>query len=242
MVGGGGFFERMVKGVKRCLRKVIGNERLSFDEMLTVLVEVEGTLNARPLTYDDNNPSEEVLTPSHLIHGRRIHSLPEVLESEEEFGESSATYTRRHKYMTNKLQHFWKRWQWEYLTALRESHENKTAGKGRSPKEGDVVVVHENGVKRGLWKMEEVEGLICGRDKEVRGAHVRVITKERDVQITRPVQKLYPIEVHAGPNAGKRQDRNRVQTVDLQGSCRPRRVAALDAARRICRLANQEND
>ena len=123
----GGFFERMVKSVKRCLRKVIGNARLSFDEMLTV--EVEGTLNARPLTYDDDNPSEGVLTPSHLIHGRRIQSLPKVLESEEEFGESSATYTRRHKYMTKKLQHFWKRWQWEYLTSLRESQKTKLLGK-----------------------------------------------------------------------------------------------------------------
>ena len=87
--------------------------------------------------------------------------------------------------------------------------------------------------------MVAVEGLICGRDKEVRGAHVRVITKGRDVQITRPVQKLYPIEVHVGPNAGNRQDRNRVQLTDLQRSSRPRRVAALDTARRISRLANQ---
>ena len=116
--------------------------------------------------------------------------MPEVLESEEEFGENSATYTRRHKYLTKKLQHFWKRWQWEYLTTLRESHENKTAGKGRSPMEGDVVVVHEDGVKRGLWKMGVVEGLICGRDKEVRGAHLRVITNGRDVHITRPVHQV----------------------------------------------------
>ena len=93
----GGFFERMIKSVKQCLKKLIGNARLSFDEMLTILVEVEGTLNSRPLTYDDDNPSEEVLTPSHLIHGRRIHSLPEVLQSEEEFGENSAIYTRTHK-------------------------------------------------------------------------------------------------------------------------------------------------
>ena len=71
---------------------------------------------------------------------------------------------------------------------------------------------------------------------------MRVITKERDIHITRPVQKLYPIEIHAGPNAGKRQDRNRVQPADLQGSSRPHRVAALDAARRISCLANQEND
>ena len=231
----------MVKSVKRCLKKVIGNARLFFDEMLTVLVELEGTLKSRSLTYDDNNPSEEVLTLSHLIHGRRIQSLPEVLESAEEFGENSATCTRRHRYLTKKLQHFWKRWQWEYLTALRERDENKTAGKGRSPKEEDDVVVHKDGVKRGLWKMRVVEGLICGREKEVRGAHVRVITRGRDVHITRPVQKLYPIEVHAEPNAGKRQDSNRVQVTDLQRSSRPRRVAARDAARRISRLANQEN-
>ena len=133
-----------MKSVKQCLKKVIGNARLSFDEMLTVLEEVEGTLHSRPLTYDDDNPSEEVLTPSHLIHGRRIHSLPEVEEEEEEFGENSATYTRRHKYPTKK------RWQWEYLTALRESHENKTAGKGRSSKD-------EDGVKRGSWKMGVVD-------------------------------------------------------------------------------------
>ena len=90
--------------------------------------------------------------------------------------------------------------------------------------------------------MGVVEGLICGRDKEVRGAHVRVITKGRDLHITRPVQKLYPIEVHAGPNAGKTQDRNLVQPAALQGSSRSRRVAALNAARGISRLANKEND
>ena len=40
-----GFFERTVESVKRCLKKDIGNARLSLDEMLTVPVEVEGTLN-----------------------------------------------------------------------------------------------------------------------------------------------------------------------------------------------------
>ena len=61
----GGFFERLIGSVKRCLRKVLGNARLSFDELLTVMSEVKAALNSRPLTYDYNIPGEEVLTPAH---------------------------------------------------------------------------------------------------------------------------------------------------------------------------------
>ena len=47
----GGFFESMVRCVKKCLRKVLGKASLTFDELLTVVVEIEGTLNSRPLTF-----------------------------------------------------------------------------------------------------------------------------------------------------------------------------------------------
>ena len=61
----GGIFERLVKSTKRCLRKVIGTARLSYDELLTVVTEVEGVLNSRPLTYVSSEDVEEPLTPSH---------------------------------------------------------------------------------------------------------------------------------------------------------------------------------
>ena len=63
----GGFFERMVRSVKRYLRKVLGNAKLTLDELNTVLVEVEGTLNSRPLTDAFEEFEGEVLTPSYLI-------------------------------------------------------------------------------------------------------------------------------------------------------------------------------
>lgn len=36
----GGFFERMVRSVKRCLKKTLGNARVTYEEFQTVLVEV----------------------------------------------------------------------------------------------------------------------------------------------------------------------------------------------------------
>lgn len=190
----GGFFERMVGCVKRCLKKVLGNARLMYDELLTVLMEVEVTLNSRPLTCDYDNPYEgEVLTPAHLLYGRRLLSLPE--EPREEGDETETSYRRRYKYINETLQHFWKRWPREYLTNLRESHDCNAQAIGKAPKVGDMVTVYEEGVKRNGWKMAVVEGLIVGKDKEVRGANVRVITKGKAVHLSRPVQKLFPIEI-----------------------------------------------
>ena len=60
--------------------------------------------------------------------------------------------------------------------ALRERHEGRTASKGRPAKEGDLVIVHEDGVKRGNWKLGVVNVLIRGRDNKVRGVHVKVST------------------------------------------------------------------
>ena len=47
----GGVFECMVKLTKRCLKKVFGRNCLTYDELLTLVIEVEAVLNSRPLTY-----------------------------------------------------------------------------------------------------------------------------------------------------------------------------------------------
>ena len=74
----GGIFERLVKAVKRCLRKVIGRHTLTYDELQTLTTEVEATLNSRPLSYISSDDLEEPLTPSHQITGHRVLSLPDM--------------------------------------------------------------------------------------------------------------------------------------------------------------------
>ena len=61
--------------------------------MLTVLMELEATLNLRPLTYEYDEVGVEMLTPSHLIYRRRLSSLPEEVRNDEE--ESATGFLRR---------------------------------------------------------------------------------------------------------------------------------------------------
>ena len=74
----GGFFERMVQLVKRCLQKLVGKAKLTYKELQTSLTEVEAILNSQPLTYISASDLDEPLTP-HLILGRRLLSLPDHL-------------------------------------------------------------------------------------------------------------------------------------------------------------------
>lgn len=221
----GGFFERMIGMVKRCLKKVLGNARLTQDELSTILVEIEGTINNRPLTYNYDGPSEEVLTPAHLVYGRRINSLPDEAIVEEE----DASCGLRYRYLSKKLEHFWKRWHDEYLVGLREFHKCKVGKGGKSVEVGDVVTVFEEGKKRGEWKMGVVVRLVKGRDGVVRGADVRVITKGRPKILGRPIQKLCPIEVRCKE---ERIGARIVPHAQLPAQAirrQPRRNAALDA-------------
>ena len=59
---------------------------------------------------------------------------------------------------------------------------------------GDVVLVYGEHVKRGSWQMGKVVELIVGKDKVVRGAKVKLVTRGKPVEVSRSVQKLYPLE------------------------------------------------
>ena len=45
----------MVRSTKRCLRKIVGRVRLSYDEMQMVIVEIEAIVNSQPLSYVHRN-------------------------------------------------------------------------------------------------------------------------------------------------------------------------------------------
>jgi len=109
----GGVFERLVKSMKRCLKKMIGQAKLTLDEIQTVVVEIESIINSRPLSYLSSSDLEEPLTPSHLMIGRRILNLPDDLgyliePGDEEFTTDPSHLRRRAQHINNTLNHFWR--------------------------------------------------------------------------------------------------------------------------------------
>ena len=104
----GGFFERMIQLMKRCLKETIGKARLTLDELTTVVVQVEGMANLVRLSED----LEEPLTPSHLLTGYCLLCLPDgsvVHGSDENFELTSHDLNVRAQNLARALNQFWNR-------------------------------------------------------------------------------------------------------------------------------------
>ena len=164
---------------------------------------MEALLNDRPLTYVSCSDLEP-LTPSHLLSGRRITSLPHENHSIDEINDphynEHSRISKEAKTQALLLQHFTSRWKNEYLTSLREFH--CTSGNNICKiAAGDVVLVHDDG-PRVLWRLAVVENLIYGGDGLVRAANIRTSTGRTN----RPIVRLIPLEVSAQEKDSARSD------------------------------------
>ena len=134
----GGAFERMVRSTKHCLHKTIGRAKLTQDELLTAVVEIEAVINSQPLSYISATDCEEPLTPSHLIVGWRLLNLPDHLgyvcdPDDNDFEIDTSQLTKRMRHLASILNHFWRRWRLEYLNELRESHHYQAKKASHTP-------------------------------------------------------------------------------------------------------------
>ena len=203
----GGLFERLVRSTKRCLRKVVSRARFSYDELHTAVVEIEAVINSRPLSYLHPDDLEQPLTPSHLLVGRRLLSLPDHLchlepEDDEDFELNTTSVQKRVKHLNNIINHFWRRWRREYLLELRDTQRVRVSkGVKKTLTDGDIVLLHDADLPRGCWKLAKVQGLITGRDGKVRGASLKVASRSgTPTMLNRPLQLLYPLEIHVDPH------------------------------------------
>ena len=191
----GGFWERMVRTTKLHIKKVLGRSFLNFFQLQTLLKEICNVVNSRPLCASSEADGEPTpLTPNHLIYGHRNTSLPRDPEPIiDEDSSNLSSLLKRESRQRKLLKFFWSVWLKDYISDL-----SKFAAPGvtrRTPKVGELVLIHEANQKRVMWSVGVVDELIIGKDGRARAAWLRVAGADK---INRPIQRLFPIEVQSG--------------------------------------------
>ncbi|CAK9826422.1 hypothetical protein ANTRET_LOCUS4277 [Anthophora retusa] len=177
----GGLWERGVKSVKTHLKRVVGEQRLTYEELYTVLTKIEACLNSRPLHPLSSDPNDLTpLTPGHFLIGNAILALPQI-----NLLNIQQNRLNRYQLIQQMMQHFWKRWQREYLHELQQRHKWKLQSSD-TIKVGDLVIVKEDNLPPLKWRLGRVTELHPGTDDIT-----RVVTlKTADGPIKRPVTKI----------------------------------------------------
>ena len=176
-----GLWEAAVKSMKTHLRKIVGNIKLTFEELSTLLTQIEACLNSRPLVpLPSDDDGIEALTPGHFVIGRTLQALP----NDSFTYPDSISSLHRWRLCQTVLLHFWKRWSTEYDTHVGKF--TKWHHPTRNIAVDDMVVLRNCSLLPTRWPLARVIQVHPGKDDLVRVATIKTSTGV----ITRPVTKL----------------------------------------------------
>jgi len=159
----GGLWEAAVKSAKAHMKKVIGTTTLSFEELYTILVQIEACLNSRPLTPISNDPTDlQALTPGHFLIGEALNAIPE-----HDLSEAPLNRLTRYQLITQVKQSFWSRWSQEYISQLQQRSKWKRA-KDANPKIGTIVLIKNENTPPMNWPLGRIAEVHPGADGIIR--------------------------------------------------------------------------
>lgn len=176
----GGLWEAGVKSFKFHFKRVVGNAKLTLEEFNTVMIQIEGILNSRPLTpLSIDTDTFQVLTPGHFLIGRPINSLPEP-----NLIDTNENLLNRWERLQKMVQTIWKFWKNSYLSHLQQR--GKWLFKKQNVKNGMMVILKDSNSPVGKWPLARIINVIPGSDNNVRVVDLKTPTG----QFRRAVSKI----------------------------------------------------
>lgn len=208
----GGLWESAVKSLKHHLRRVVGEQKLTYEEYATLLSQIEACLNTRPLCAISEDPEDiDFLTPAHFLASGPTLTIIETERDE-----------RTRWQLTQKIfSDIWKRWQNEYLCQL------SARSKWQQPQEnqqiGDVVIIHDANLPAGKWSLGRVIELHPGKDGRVRVVSV----KTKNAIIQRPIVKLSTLPVNISQKDHKSNNHHNQKDIKAPTNNKPKMVPGI---------------
>ena len=233
----GTFWERMIRCVKAALAKAIGRGKIEYFSFCSLLIEVQNSINSRPLSYQDTDVSFTPLTPNSFLKLEAGKSL--LLDN---FSGSELEIPNRNQLVKalevrqNLFEKFKETWYENYLLSLREASRDIYQGAWEDKiRVGDVVLISNPVKVRALWQMGRVLDVLPGKDGKVRC--VRLVRPDRSEGVY-PISNLYPLELSVSTinesSTSREDSTNKVKNKGANsGESRPRRKAALDCLEKL---------
>ena len=146
---------------------MLTEDNTDIDVFTTALVEIEGIMNRRPLTYASSDIRDfEVLTPAHFLYpGVIFHSSINILPPSPPGGDALRYSFQKARELIDR---FWLRWSHEYLTTLQKRQ--KWHKSTPDLYKGQLVIMIDENLSRDQWRLAIVETVKSD------GAHVRAVT------------------------------------------------------------------
>lgn len=202
-----GCSEALIRLVKRALAIAIGDSKLTFGELQTVLFETANLLNNRPIGMKPGVDIEmgSYLCPNDLLLGRNNNGVPAGKMLEQSSEKSRLVFIDR------IVSSFWKKWQRDYFPTLIVRQKWHVDRRNVCP--DDIVLLQDTDGFRGHWRLAQVKSVKQSRDGKVRDVVVRYKIKrpgitykgQDDVCVNRSIHKLVvilPVEEFAASGAG----------------------------------------
>lgn len=170
-----------MKSAKYHLQRIVGGSHLTFEELQTVLCEIEAVMNSRPLTPLSSDPNDlTYITPGHFLIGDVLNDFPC-----RDLTDVNQGRLIRWQRVEQLRQHFWGRWSREYLNCLQQRHKWST-NKGEQLREGQMVLVKQPSLPPLQWILGRVTEVHPGADGIARSATVVMVRGK----IVRPLSRL----------------------------------------------------
>lgn len=182
----GGLWEGNMRCVKMHLTRVLGEQILTYEEMSTLLCQIEAILNSRPLIPLSGDPNDLAsLTPGHFLTTEALMSVP----TPNAHIQSAAPTTCLHRWhlLQRIYSDFWRRWNLEFLHSLQQR--SKWLTPGATPQIDHLVVIKDNNTPPMKWRLARIKELHYGADGIARVATVHTTQGT----FRRPLVKLCPL-------------------------------------------------
>ncbi|XP_055905233.1 uncharacterized protein LOC129940780 [Eupeodes corollae] len=172
----GGLWEAGVKSVKFHLKRIVRNETLTFEELSTLLTQIEACLNSRPLCpLSDNFEDFAILTPAHFLIGTSSFLVPEA-----DINDEKITHLNRWNKMQAAVNSFWRQWSGEYLSRMQRRP--KWLHQQPQPQVGDLVLLKDERLPPSQWALARITSLVQGADKLTRVVTIKTKSDEDGVE------------------------------------------------------------